>query len=59
VFVEFHHSDEYCAYDLTEGNGNVAYDNAGPDGISGNGDDVLGNEIYGCQVFSVGSHYSF
>ncbi|NVK38014.1 MAG: porin [Gammaproteobacteria bacterium] len=47
IFVEYHMSDEYCAYDLTEGNGNGGYD-ATP-----------GNEIYGCQVISVGTQYSF
>lgn len=47
VFAEFHMSDEYCAYDVTEGNGNGGYDN------------ISGNEIYGCQVISVGTHYSF
>lgn len=47
VFAEFHMSDEYCAYDLTEGNGNGGYDA------------VVGNEIYGCQVISVGTHYAF
>jgi len=47
VFAEFHMSDEYCAYDVTEGNGNGGYDA------------VAGNEIYGCQVISVGTHYSF
>lgn len=47
VFVEYHMSDEYCAYDVTEGNGNGGYDN------------TIGNEIYGCQVLSVGTHYSF
>lgn len=49
VFVEYHMSDEYCAYDVTEGNGNN-----GPEY-----DSVVGNEIYGCQVLSLGTHYSF
>ncbi len=47
VFAEYHMSDEYCAYDVTEGNGNGGYDS------------TAGNEIYGCQVLSVGTHYSF
>jgi len=47
VFAEYHQSGEYCAYDVTEGNGNGGYDN------------VVGNEIYGCKVMSFGSHYSF
>lgn len=47
VFAEYHMSDEYCAYDVTEGNGNNGYDS------------TAGNEIYGCQVLSAGVHYSF
>ena len=45
VFAEFHHSDDYCAYDLTEADGNGAY-STGVAGIA-------------CDVLSVGSHYSF
>lgn len=45
VFAEFHSSNDYCAYDLTEGNGNGAYSN----GIAG----------LACDVLAVGSHYSF
>lgn len=59
VFAEYHMSDEYCAYDVTEGNGNGGYDDAGDDGIAGTADDVIGNEVYGCQVLSAGVHYSF
>ena len=59
VFAEYHQSDEYCAYDVTEGNGNGSYDDAGPDDLLGTGDDILGNEIYGCKVISIGSHFSF
>ena len=59
VFLEYHQSDEYCAYDVTEGNGNGGYDDAGSDDISGTADDIIGNEIYGCKVLSIGSHFSF
>ena len=59
LFAEYHQSDEYCAYDVTDGNGNGSYDDAGPDDTLGTGDDILGNEIYGCKVISVGSHFSF
>ncbi len=45
VFAEFHHSDDYCAYDLTEADGNGSYTN----GVAG----------IACDVLSVGSHYSF
>lgn len=47
VFLEYHQSNDYCAYDLTEGNGNGGYDN------------VADNEIYGCSLFATGAHYSF
>ena len=59
VFVEYHMSDEYCAYDVTEGNGNGGYDNNGDDELPNTVDDIIGNEVYGCQVLSVGTHYSF
>lgn len=45
LFVEYHHSNDYCAYDLTEENGNGAYTN--------------GIAAISCQVMSVGSHYAF
>ena len=45
VFAEIHHSQDYCAYDLTEGDGNGSYTN----GVAG----------IACDVVSIGSHYSF
>ena len=45
VFAEYHHSDDYCAYDITEGDGNGAYSS----GVAG----------LACDVVSVGSHYAF
>lgn len=47
IFLEYQQSNDYCAYDLTEGNGNGGYDN------------IDGNEIYGCSLFATGAHFSF
>ena len=45
VFAEYHASSDYCAYDLTEGDGNGAYS--------------TGAAQASCSVVSVGTHLSF
>lgn len=55
VFLEYHHSDDYCAYDVTNGAGN----NNADANYDVNTDINSGNAINGCAVISSGVNYRF
>ncbi|MBE0484246.1 MAG: porin [Bacterioplanes sp.] len=59
VFLEYHHSDDYCAYDVTNGAGNNNYTDSRK--VDANGDFIHNNgePINGCAVISSGVNYRF